>query len=245
VEIQVITIFPEMCRSIAEFGVIRQAVDAGQLHFDCLNPRDFVVDKHRSVDDRPYGGGPGMLLRPGPLAECIDLAKKENGGPVVYLTPQGRKLDQMLVNKLGSESGLILLAGRYEGIDERVIQTRVDYEVSVGDYVLSGGELGAMIIVDAISRLLPGVLGNELSAEQDSFAQGMLDYPHYTRPEIFEDIRVPSVLLSGDHEKIGQWRLMQALIRTKERRPDLFSNLDLDQAQIELLNAYQLEMQND
>ena len=244
-EIQVITIFPEMCRSIADFGIIRQAIDAGELTFDCFNPREFTEDKHRSVDDRPYGGGPGMLMKPEPLAKCIDSAKLKNCGPVVYLTPQGNKLNQNLVQELSSEPSLILLAGRYEGIDERVIQTRVDCEVSVGDYVLTGGELGAMIIVDAISRLLPGVLGNELSAAQDSFSNGILDCPHYTRPEYFENLKVPSVLLSGDHEKIRQWRLIQSLVRTKARRPDLFNELDLDEAQIELLNAYQPELQND
>ena len=244
-EIKVLTIFPDMCSAIAETGIIRQAIDIGALEFECLNLRDFTQNSYRSVDDRPYGGGPGMLMKPEPLSACIDSAKARLDAPVVYMSPQGDKLDQAMVEKLSLEPGLILLAGRYEGIDERVVKTRVDREVSVGDYVLSGGELGAMIVVDAIARILPNVLGNALSSEQDSFSDGMLDFPHFTRPENFENHAVPSVLLSGDHEKIRQWRLTQALVRTKERRPDLFSKLDLDEAQIELLNAYLLECKDE
>ncbi len=249
-EISVITIFPDMCNSIAKCGVIRQAALAGALKFDVLNPRAFARGAHRSVDDRPYGGGPGMVMKPAPLAACIDAARISKPGPVVYLSPQGDLLNQPMVEELSKLPGLILLAGRYEGIDERIVESRVEREVSIGDYVLAGGELAAMVVVEAIARLLPGVLGNRMSAQQDSFCDGLLDCPHFTRPEYFEGRNVPPVLLSGDHEKIRQWRLTQALVRTGERRPDLIANLIPDRSrlndeQVELLNAYQLEQKYD
>ncbi len=239
-----------MCNSIADYGIIRQAALAGALKFDSLDPRAFTGNAHRSVDDRPYGGGPGMVMKPVPLAACIDAAKSSNPGPVVYLSPQGELLNQSMVEELATLPGLILLAGRYEGIDERIVESRVEREISIGDYVLAGGELAAMAIVEAIARLLPGVLGNQLSAKQDSFSNGLLDCPHFTRPERFEGLTVPPVLLSGDHEKIRQWRLTRALARTGERRPDLFANINLDDfrlndEQIELLKAYQLEQEDD
>jgi tRNA (guanine37-N1)-methyltransferase len=205
------------------------------------NPRDFTEDQHRTVDDRPYGGGPGMVMKAAPLASAIDAARQANDGPVIYLSPQGERLDQKLMVELADLPALILLAGRYEGIDERVVESRVDKEVSIGDYVLAGGELAAMVLIEGISRLLPGVLGNELSAQQDSFSESLLDCPHYTRPETFEGQPVPGVLTSGDHGKIKRWRLMQALGRTSERRPDLLAGYELDQDQINLLKAYQLE----
>lgn len=250
VEIKVITIFPDMCNAVADYGVIRQAVEAGALKFDLMDLRMFAGDRHRSVDDRPYGGGPGMLMKPEPLAACIDAAKCSNPGPVLYLSPQGELLNQSAVEELATLPGLILIAGRYEGIDERIIETRVEREISLGDYVLAGGELGAMVIIEAIARLLPDVLGNELSAKQDSFSDGLLDCPHFTRPECFEGHAVPSVLLSGNHEKIRQWRFTQALARTHERRPDLLTNIDLDESrlsdeQIELIKACQLEQKDD
>lgn len=191
-----------------------------------------------------------MVMKPEPLAACIDAARISGPGPVVYLSPQGESLNQSLVEELAALPGLILLAGRYEGIDERIVESRVEREISIGDYVLAGGELAAMVIVEAIARLLPGVLGNRMSAEQDSFSSGLLDCPHFTRPERFEGRDVPPVLLGGDHEKIRQWRLTQALVRTGERRPDLIANLDpgrfrLNDEQVELLNAYQLEQEDE
>ncbi len=250
VEINVITIFPDMCNSIARYGIIRQAVVTGALKFASLDPRTYASGPYRAVDDRPYGGGPGMVMKPRPLADCIDAARASAPGPVVYLTPQGEALNQSMAQELAALPGLILLAGRYEGIDERIVESRVEREISIGDYVLAGGELAAMVIVEAIARLLPGVLGNRMSAQQDSFCGGLLDCPHFTRPECFEGRNVPPVLLSGDHEKIRQWRLTQALVRTGERRPDLIANLTsdpfrVDDEQIELLNAYQLEQEDE
>ena len=203
-------------------------------------PRDFTFDKHRTVDDRPYGGGPGMLMMVQPLKDAI-LAAKAAGRrktKVVYLSPQGKKLDQAGVKQLSENESLILVAGRYEGIDERVIQTQVDEEWSIGDYVLSGGELPAMVLMDAVSRFVPGVLGHEQSAEQDSFSHGLLDCPHYTRPENLDGELVPKVLLSGDHKKIRQWRLQQSLGRTWQRRPELLNALALTEEQQTLLDLF-------
>ncbi len=249
-EINIITIFPDMCNSIARYGMIRQAVSTGALKFDSLDPREYASGPHRAVDDRPYGGGPGMVMKPAPLAACIDEARMSRPGPVIYLTPQGELLNQRMAQELAALPGLILLAGRYEGIDERIVQSRVQREISIGDYVLAGGELAAMVLVEAIARLLPGVLGNRMSAQQDSFSDGLLDCPHFTRPERFEGRDVPPVLLSGDHEKIRQWRLNQAFVRTAERRPDLIANFNAhpfrcNEEQIELLNAYQLEQEDE
>lgn len=221
-----------------EQGVFGRAVRNGTIDFNCFNPRDYAYDKHRTVDDRPYGGGPGMLMMVQPLRDAIHAAKAA-GGPgakVIYLSPQGRKLDQKGVKELSSNERLILVCGRYEGIDERVIESEIDEEWSVGDYVLSGGELPALTLIDAVSRYIPGVLGHKLSAEQDSFSDGLLDCPHYTRPEILDDNKqVPEVLLSGNHKAIEKWRLTESLRRTWYRRPELFNHLALTEEQAKLL----------
>ncbi|WP_025563546.1 tRNA (guanosine(37)-N1)-methyltransferase TrmD [Psychromonas sp. SP041] len=238
----VISLFPDMFRAISENGVTGRAIKNNLLSIECWNPRDFTLDKHRTVDDRPYGGGPGMLMMVQPLRDAINAAKqtaREAGheAKVIYLSPQGRRLDHQGAQSLSSSRALILVAGRYEGIDERIIESLIDEEWSVGDYVLSGGELPAMILMDAVVRFVPGVLGHSQSAEQDSFADGLLDCPHYTRPEVLDGKQVPSVLLSGDHEKIRQWRLTQSLQRTKQRRPDLLKDLALTDEQAKLLAA--------
>ena len=238
--IGVISLFPDMFRAITDYGVTGRASRQGLLQIRCWNPRDFTHDKHHTVDDRPYGGGPGMLMMVQPLRDAIQAARDAagEGVKVIYLSPQGRKLTQAGVAELAKSQKLILVAGRYEGIDERVIQTDIDEEWSVGDYVLSGGELPAMILVDAVSRLVPGVLGDMASAEQDSFTEGLLDHPHYTRPEVMEGLTVPEVLLSGNHESVRTWRLQQALGRTWLRRPELLNNLALTDEQERLLAQF-------
>lgn len=223
--INVISIFPEMFDALG-FGMSGRALDKKALDLYLTNPRDFAKNRHRTIDDRPYGGGPGMVMMAEPLSAAIDAVTKvktlgQGAGPVVYLSPKGRRMTQTDVESFASLPELTLIAGRYEGIDERIIQTRVDDEISIGDYVLAGGEFAAMVLIEAIARLLPGVLGNNESAVQESFTSGILDYPHYTRPECFENLRVPEVLLSGNHKKIVTWRKQQALKVTKERRPDL------------------------
>lgn len=244
--IGVISLFPEMFRAITEHGVTGRAVKSGLLQIECWNPRDFTHDKHRTVDDRPYGGGPGMLMMVQPLRDAIHVAKQAagDGAKVIYLSPQGRKLTQAGVTELATEQKLILIAGRYEGIDERVIQTEVDEEWSIGDYVLSGGELPAMTLIDAVSRLVPGVLGDQASAEQDSFTDGLLDHPHYTRPELLDGLAVPEALTSGNHEVIRRWRLKQSLGRTWQRRPELINNLALTDEQESLLAEYVREVRD-
>lgn len=244
--IGVISLFPEMFRAITEHGVTGRAVKSGLLQIECWNPRDFTHDKHRTVDDRPYGGGPGMLMMVQPLRDAIHAAKQAAGGgaKVIYLSPQGRKLTQAGVTELAMNQKLILVAGRYEGIDERVIQTEVDEEWSIGDYVLSGGELPAMTLIDAVSRLVPGVLGDQASAEQDSFTDGLLDHPHYTRPEVLDGLTVPEALTSGNHEVIRRWRLKQSLGRTWQRRPELINNLALTDEQESLLAEYVREVRD-
>ncbi len=241
----VVTLFPQMFDAITKFGVTSRAVKQGLLQVECWNPRDYTSDKHNTVDDRPFGGGPGMLMMVQPLTDAIRAAKQAAGGNVhtVYLSPQGRKLDQKGVQERARYPKLLLVAGRYEGIDERVIETEIDEEWSIGDYVLSGGELPAMTLIDAVSRLVPGVLGHEESAEQDSFATGLLDCPHYTRPAVLADKEVPPVLLSGHHENIRRWRLKQALGRTWLRRPDMLNALALTKEQRKLLDEFQLEHQ--
>ena len=218
-----VTIFPEMFDALIDFGVTGRAIREGIVELGFWNPRDYAQDRHRSVDDRPYGGGPGMVMSAPPLLAAIREAKSAVGGQarVVYLSPQGQRLTQARATSLSSEEALVLVAGRYEGIDERVIESAVDEEISIGDYVLSGGELPAMVLMDAVIRLLPGALGHGDSAAQDSFSDGLLDCPHYTRPEMFEGRSVPEVLMSGDHDKIRRWRLEQSRQRTSERRPDL------------------------
>lgn len=241
----VVSLFPEMFQAITQYGVTGRALRQGLIDVQCWNPRDFTTDKHRTVDDRPYGGGPGMLMMVQPLTDAIRAAKAAAEGKVhtIYLSPQGRKLDQQGVQELAQHSKLLLVAGRYEGIDERVIETEIDEEWSIGDYVLSGGELPAMTLIDAVSRLVPGVLGHDLSAEQDSFASGLLDCPHYTRPEVLANKEVPPVLLSGHHDKIRRWRLKQALGRTWLRRPDMLNSLALTEEQRQLLAEFQQEHQ--
>ena len=236
----VISLFPEMVATIAEFGVVGRAQRSGLVTLEIENPRDHTSDVHRTVDDRPYGGGPGMVMKYEPLAGAVAAARERApaGSPVVYLSPQGRVFDQAEAQRFASQPGLILLAGRYEGIDERFIESQVDEELSLGDFVLSGGEVAAMAVIDAVARLLPGVLGDDESAAQDSFMEGLLDHPHYTRPEDIDGRKVPDVLLSGDHAEIARWRLKQALGRTFERRPDLVEKLGLSEEQQLLLDEY-------
>mgnify|MGYP003734863381 FL=1 len=227
-KVSVVTLFPEMLQAVTGYGVTGRAVQQGLLQVTGVNPRDFTHDKHRTVDDRPYGGGPGMLMKVQPLRDAIATAKADLPSPkVIYLSPQGRKLDQAGVLELAGLESLVLVAGRYEGIDERLLTTDIDEEWSLGDFVLSGGELPAMIFIDAVARMLPGVLGHAESAQEDSFAQGLLDCPHYTRPEVVDGIEVPPVLLSGNHQAIAKWRMQQQLGRTWQRRPDLLEQITL------------------
>ncbi|HAT1514222.1 TPA: tRNA (guanosine(37)-N1)-methyltransferase TrmD [Morganella morganii] len=244
--IGVISLFPEMFLSITGHGVTGRAVKNGLISVDCWNPRDFTYDRHHTVDDRPYGGGPGMLMMVEPLRNAIHAAKAAAGdnAKVIYLSPQGRKLDQQGVCELAANEKLILVCGRYEGVDERVIQTEIDEEWSVGDYVLSGGELPAMVLIDAVSRFVPGVLGHQASAKEDSFADGLLDHPHYTRPEVLDGMCVPPVLLSGNHAEIDRWRMKQSLGRTWLRRPELLESLALTDEQRMLLAEFQREYQS-
>jgi len=241
--IDVVSIFPAMFEAVANYGITGRAVKNGLLALQVWNPRDFTEDRHRTVDDRPYGGGPGMVMLAEPLARAIRAARAQQDGKarVLYLTPQGRRLDHEAVAEFAQRDGMILLAGRYEGVDERLLETEVDEHWSIGDYVLSGGELAAMVVIDAVTRLLPGALGHEASAEQDSFVGGLLECEQYTRPEDYAGRRVPEVLLSGDHERIRRWRLQRALGRTWERRPDLLEQLQLSEEQQELLEAYKRE----
>ncbi|MBT4928408.1 MAG: tRNA (guanosine(37)-N1)-methyltransferase TrmD [Cellvibrionales bacterium] len=236
-KIALITLFPEMFEALTGYGISSRAVNQGLLEVSSFNPRDFTDDPHATVDDRPYGGGPGMVMTIEPLRKAISAAKDWMQGEslVVYLSPQGKVLQQTAVNQFATGQSLILIAGRYEGIDERLIELEVDQEWSIGDYVLSGGELPAMVFMDALIRQLPGALGHKESANQDSFADGILDCPHFTRPEKYEGLDVPEVLLSGNHEKIRQWRLKQSLLRTKQRRPDLLEKLELNDEQKALL----------
>lgn len=236
--IGIITLFPEMFKAITDFGVTGRAIKHDLLEVYCWNPRDFTHDKHKTVDDRPYGGGPGMLMMVQPLRDAIYAAKQAagEGVKVIYLSPQGRKLDQSGVTKLAKYEKVILLCGRYEGVDERLIEAEVDEEWSVGDYVLTGGELPAMTLIDAVARFVPGVLGKQSSALEDSFADGLLDCPHYTRPEVLDGTAVPDVLMSGNHAKIREWRLQQSLERTWLRRPELLESLALTDEQSVLLN---------
>jgi len=221
-QIALVSLFPEMFDAGSEHGVTGRAVKQGVVEVSFCNPRDYTDDKHRTVDDRPYGGGPGMLMKIDPLRQAIAAARAATGNAkVIYLSPQGQRFSHDKAVELASEEALILVAGRYEGVDERLVEADVDEEISIGDYVLSGGELAAMVVIDALCRQLPGVLGHSQSAEEDSYANGLLDCPHYTRPEDYQGKMVPDVLLSGDHDKIRRWRLKQALGRTWERRPDL------------------------
>jgi len=244
----VITLLPELVEAVTQVGVTGRAATRGLIELHCWNPRDFTEDVHRTVDDRPYGGGPGMVMKAESLLKTIRAAREASlatnkTAKVIYLSPQGKKLDQKAARRfaksaLNDQQGLILLCGRYEGIDERIIELEVDEEWSIGDYVLSGGELGAMVIIDAITRLLPEVLGHKDSAEQDSFTENLLDCEHFTRPEVVEGLQVPAVLKSGDHKAIARWRRKQAIGRTFQRRPDLLKNNALSSDDKKLLDEY-------
>ena len=243
----VISLLPELVEAVAEVGVTGRAAKRGLIELHCWNPRDYTEDVHRTVDDRPYGGGPGMVIKADCLLKTIRdakaaVSKEGKQAKVVYLSPQGKQINQSLMREVSQSEGLILLCGRYEGIDERVIKLEVDEEWSLGDYVLSGGELAAMVVIDGVTRLLPSVLGHEDSAEQDSFTENLLDCEHYTRPESVEGITVPEVLLSGDHKAIARWRRKQSLGRTFERRPELLktrkNDMALSKEDQTLLNEY-------
>ena len=236
----VISLFPEMFTALTQSGVTSRAVKNGLIEVELWNPRDFTHDKYQTVDDKPYGGGPGMLMKVQPLRDAITAArvKAPQGTKVVYMSPQGERLSHSLVTRFHDWGSLILIAGRYEGIDERILQREVDLEVSIGDYVLSGGEIPAMCVIDAVSRMVPGVLGNIRNAQEDSFADGLLHFPQYTRPEEIDGLGVPPILMSGNHQKIRRWRLQQALARTYERRPDLLQSRLLNREEQELLREY-------
>lgn len=248
-QFDVVTLFPGMFDALTGYGITQRARDRGLYELVVWNPRDFATNAYRSVDDRPYGGGPGMVMMAEPLAGAIRAARQRQSScgvrnaRVLYLSPQGHPLDQQAVERLGEHDGLVLLAGRYEGVDQRLIEREIDEEVSIGDYVLSGGELAAMVLVDAIVRRLPGALGDEESAQQESFVAGLLDCPHYTRPEVYQGAAVPAVLLSGNHAQIRRWRLKQALGLTWRRRPELLQRLKLDKEQRELLAEYRAELE--
>ena len=238
--IEVVTLFPEMVHALLGFGVTGRAAERGVLRVGAWNPRNYATDARGTVDDRPFGGGPGMVMQVEPLRAAIRAARQTAGrdAPVIFLSPQGRCFDQQEAQRLAGLPAMVLVAGRYEGVDERLIESEVDAELSIGDYVLSGGELPALVVIDALARLLPGALGDEDSALQDSFMHGLLDYPHYTRPETVDGLRVPAVLLSGDHAAIRRWRMQQALGRTWLRRPELLEKLELSKEQRALLDEF-------
>ncbi len=242
--IDVVTLFPDFVRDCCRYGIPRIAIEKGLLTLGTWNPRDFSAERNRRVDDRPYGGGPGMVMQVSPVAGAIAAARRQGDGPVIYLSPQGRRLDQRAVRRFAGLAHTILLAGRYEGIDERLIEREVDEEWSIGDYVLSGGEPAALVWIDSVARLQPGALGDEQSALRDSFMDGLLDYPHYSRPEVIDGQRVPAVLTGGNHAEIERWRRKQALGRTWRRRPDLLAQLELDAEQQALLAEYIAEQQS-
>lgn len=238
IRFDVVTLFPEMFAAVTASGITRKALEAGLWRLETWNPRDFTTDKYRTVDDRPYGGGPGMVMLAEPLEKALDAARHAGGGRVIYLSPQGARLDHAKVMEIAARGAVTLLCGRYEGVDERLIARRVDEEVSVGDYVLSGGELAAMVLIDAVVRQLPGALGDGESALNESFARGLLDYPQYTRPDNYAGLEVPEVLMSGHHENIRRWRLKQSLGRTWLRRPDLLAGRQMDAEESKLLEEF-------
>jgi tRNA (guanine37-N1)-methyltransferase len=248
-QFDVVTLFPEMFDAVTDSGVTGRARERRLFELVCWNPRSYAANSYRTVDDRPYGGGPGMVMMAGPLEKAVSAARQRQKSAgakrnrVVHLSPQGRRLDHQAVMELAALEGLVLLAGRYEGVDERLIARAVDEEISIGDYVLSGGELAAMVVMDAIVRQIPGALGDADSAGQDSFVNGLLDCPHYTRPEVYEGEPVPQVLLSGNHADIARWRLKQALGRTWQRRPDLLEERVLSDEERALLDEYRKEAQ--
>jgi tRNA (guanine37-N1)-methyltransferase len=238
-----VTLFPEMFGALTDWGITRRALEQGLWSLALWNPRDFTADNYRTVDDRPYGGGPGMVMLAEPLGKAIAAAKAaaRDGSRVIHVSPQGAMMDHRKVMELARERRLVLLCGRYEGVDERLVRRAVDEELSIGDYVLSGGELAAMVLIDAVVRQLPGALGDGLSAEQDSFANGLLDCPHYTRPELYDGEAVPAVLLSGHHAEIERWRLKQSLGRTWLRRPELLERRGMSEAECKLLEDFKHE----
>lgn len=246
-QFDIITLFPPMFDAVTECGVTGRARDSGLYQLVLWNPRDFAANSHRTVDDRPYGGGPGMVMMAEPLEKAIAAAsqRQKSSGVrrprVVFLSPQGRLLNHRLVMELSQEQGLVMIAGRYEGVDERLVRRQIDDEISIGDYVLSGGELAAMVVMDCVVRQIPGVLGDAESARQDSFVNGLLDCPHYTRPEAYKGEAVPPVLMSGNHAEIGRWRLKQALGRTWQRRPDLLAQRELSEEELALLEDFKKE----
>ena len=248
IRFDVVTLFPEMFAAVTASGITRKALEAGLWRLETWNPRDFTTDNYRTVDDRPYGGGPGMVMLAEPLEKALDAVQAAGGGEVIYLSPQGRRLDHARVIELAGRSAVTLLCGRYEGVDERLVRRRVREELSLGDFVLSGGELAAMAVIDAIVRQLPGALGDGQSAAEESFAAGLLDCPQYTRPETWVvesgGLRVPEVLLSGHHEQIRRWRLKQALGRTWLRRPDLIAARQLSAEELKLLEEFKQETQS-
>jgi len=242
IRFDVVTLFPEMFAAVTGSGITSRAVEAGLWSLTTWNPRDFTTDNYRTVDDRPYGGGPGMVMLAEPLEKALDAVKAAGGGGrVIYLSPQGKKLDHRRVIELSKLDSLVLLCGRYEGVDERLLERRVEEELSIGDFVLSGGELAAMALMDAVVRQLPGALGDEASALEESFADGLLDCPQYTRPEVHAGATVPEVLMSGHHENIRRWRLKQALGRTWLRRPDLLAARKLGKEEQKLLEEFRRE----
>ena len=241
IRFDVVTLFPEMFAAVTHSGISGRALGAGLWSIGLWNPRDFTSDNYRTVDDRPYGGGPGMVMLAEPLEKALDAVREAGGGKVIYLSPQGRKLDHEKVIELAGRKAATLLCGRYEGIDERLIERRMDEELSIGDYVLSGGELAAMTVIDAVVRQIPGALGDGQSAAEESFVDGLLDCPQYTRPEVYEGAKVPEVLLSGHHENIRRWRSKQALARTWLRRPDLLAARKLSEDERKLLEEFRRE----
>jgi tRNA (guanine37-N1)-methyltransferase len=247
IHLDVVTLFPEMFEAITGSGITQRARDKGFYELVLWNPRDFSTNAYRSVDDRSYGGGPGMVMMAQPLSKALAAARQRQLScgvrrtRTIYLSPQGRPLTQKIVEELGQLEGLVLLAGRYEGVDERLLQAEVQDQISIGDYVLSGGELPAMVLMDALIRRIPGVLNDAESAQQDSFEEGLLDFPHYTRPELYQGEPVPAVLLSGHHVDIARWRMKQSLGRTWERRPDLLAKVTLSADQAALLEEYKAE----
>ena len=241
--IEVVTLFPDFVSDAVRFGVLGRAIQRGQVIVNATTPREFADDPHKTVDDRPYGGGPGMVLKIEPTRTSIRAAKARlpQGARAIYLAADGERFTQAKARELSRLPGLVLLAGRYEGVDERLIETEIDESLSIGDYVLSGGELPVLVLIDALVRLLPGVLGDEESAQQDSFSEGLLDWPHYTRPEVFEGRAVPEVLASGNHAAIRRWRMKQALGRTWLRRRDLIESIALTSEQRRLLDEFLAE----
>ena len=239
IRFDVVTLFPEMLAAVTASGITARALQRGLWQVQAWNPRDFTTDAYRSVDDRPYGGGPGMVMIGEPLEKTLDAVRAAGGGAVLYLSPQGRRLDHAKVVEVAGRKAVTLLCGRYEGVDERLLRRRVDEELSLGDFVLTGGELAAMALIDAVVRQLPGALGDEESAVEESFADGLLDCPQYTRPEQFAGERVPEVLISGHHENIRRWRLKQSLGRTWLRRPDLIAARRLSEEETRLLDEFQ------